>query len=740
MHTIHIDGLERSLRIVRFSGHEELSRLFEVEIVVTCEERDVAPSGVVGRPALLTIQQGGASRFVHGMVSRFSLAGSGKSRAEYRVTLVPSVWRMRLRTDSRIYQGLTVPEIIADVMARAGVLRTEVRGRERRERASASGYQMDLGQAHRARENCVQYRESDWDFLSRLLEEEGMHCFFEHDEASHVLVISDSPSHHEPMEGGDSLSFRPAAAGAAAEHVARFQFGEEVRPSRVVLSDYAFERPMLPLTASAQADGDSAFEVYEHPGEYDVPAAGQAISQIRLEELQAARWTGEGDGSSARMVPGRTFWLADHPVAELNRGYLITRIDYQGAEAQSDGGETEERFLCRFHVIPSNVPFRPARTTPRPIIPGIQTAIVVGLPGEEIHTDEHGRIKVRFHWDRSGRSDDRCSCWIRVAQASAGAAFGSVFLPRVGQEVVVDFLEGDPDRPIVTGSVYHGANVPPYTLPAEKTKSTIKTSSSPGGGGSNELRFEDRKGAEEVYLHAQRELNIKVEDDKSQRVGGDETLTVHGNRTVQVNECHTETVLLAQTITVGAALTQTVGAVMTTAVAGAKFETVGVNSSEMVVFRKSVKAGTDHRVSAGRNATTKAVRDVSIHAGNNVSTSSGLDTSLFSGRNLSATATSKISMNAGKGMTVSVTGNHHDSASHERTIVAGESLSIRCGGSSITISKEGKIVITGHDITIESPDKPVKIHGKNIHVKSDGAVNVVASGKVQVKGKAVGLN
>ncbi len=509
-------------------------------------------------------------RLIHGVVSRFAHGDAGRRLSVYVVTLVPATSRMRLRTDSRIFQKLTVPEILADVFERAGFGRVDRRAdRPGGPRRAPSGYETRLAGAYLPRENCVQYRESDWDFANRLMEEEGIHYFFEHDASSHVLAISDRPVEHLPIAagspsgGGDAIPYRPAGGALApGEHVYRFQIAEELRPSRVVVSDYDFERPMLNLTHAAPADGGAArgdaypFEVFEHPGDHDTPEAGSSLARIRLEEQQASRWTGDGDTDSARLSPGRTFALTEHPSAELNRGYLVTRVEHRWAE----GDASLTRYACRFEVMPSDVAFRPPRRTPRPIIHGIQTAIVVGPPGEEIFTDEHGRIKVRFHWDRSGRDDDRCSCWMRVAQASAGGAWGSLFLPRVGHEVVVDFLEGDPDRPLVTGSVYHGANVPPYALPAERTKTTIKTSSSPGGGGSNELRFEDKAGGEEVYLHAEKDMSVKVENDKDQKVGSDETLKVSGNRTVTVDECHTETVLLAPTILVGGALTETVGA------------------------------------------------------------------------------------------------------------------------------------------------------------------------------------
>lgn len=745
MHTFTVDGLDNPLRVVRFSGHEALSQPYKLEISLAGEEHDLAPGQIVGRPAVLAIDAGNTlpePRLIHGVVSRVAHADAGRTQTEYVVTLVPAMSRLRLRTDSRIFQGLTVPEILADVFERAGFLRASLRGEARRARAS-SGYEARLAGTYRPRENCVQYRESDWDFVNRLMEEEGIHYFFEHDESSHVLVITDMPSEHAPIaagpEGDDAIPYRPGGGALSpGEHVSRFHFAEEVRPDRVVVSDYSFERPMLRLTQAAQLDAGrdaSPFEVFEHPGDYDVPEAGSNLSQLRLEELQASRWTGDGDSDSPRLSPGHTFVLTEHPSTDLDRRYLVTRVEHRWSE----GGTAPASYACRFEVMPSDVAFRPPRRTPRPIVHGIQTAIVVGPPGEEIHTDEHGRIKVRFHWDRSGRDDDRCSCWMRVAQASAGAAWGSLFLPRVGNEVVVDFLEGDPDRPLVTGSVYHGANVPPYALPAERTKTTIKTSSSPGGGGSNELRFEDRKGAEEVYLHAQKDLSTKVEHDRTEHVGHHETLHVGGTRTTHVTEFDNETVLLAQTVTVGGAQAVTVGAAMALTVGAAKSEMVGLASIEGVGLKKSTTVGLSYSASAGTNISMRSGESTSFVAGKNLSGLAVGNVSLEAGKNMSSLADGKVSVTAGDGMSVAVTGNHTENATENRTLIVGEKLVLQCGDGKITVDKEGNITVEGKSITVTGQG-PIAIDGKELNVKSKGPVVVEASGKVTVKGASVGIN
>jgi type VI secretion system secreted protein VgrG len=314
----------------------------------------------------------------------------------------------------------------------------------------------------------------------------------------------------------------------------------------VVLRDFNFEKPNLNLEATfAGEQGDRTLDFSAFPGEYKEQKVGETLAQVRLEELRADQKVGAGAGVCRRLIPGFRFSQFDHPCSEFNREYLITRLVHSGRQPQDpaeDLVQGESLYENQFECIPSDIPYRPPRVTPKPKMEGMQTAIVVGPDGEEIYTDEHGRIKVRFHWDRNDRvlegqdntDVEKSSCWMRVSQLWAGPSWGAMFIPRIGQEVLVDFLEGDPDRPIVVGRVYHGENQPPYPLPDEKTKSTIKSNSSKGGDGSNEIRFEDTKGSEEFYTHAQKDQNEVIENNMSTSVGADQSLTVGGNRTVTI--------------------------------------------------------------------------------------------------------------------------------------------------------------------------------------------------------------
>jgi len=539
------------LRVLEVRGEEAISRLYAIDVTVVVSE-GAELEGLLGEEGLLTLAcPDGGERLLHGLLSRVERwdTGGGPDRSRYVVRLVPRLWTLGLGRRSRIFQDLSIPELVKQVLDEGGVA----------SRAS-------LARRYPRREYCVQHQESDLDFVSRLLEEEGILYWFDHQRGGHTLVLADDPSAHLEVEGGARIPFRERSQMAAdVEHVESFLFRREVRPTVVALHDRDWQRPALDLSARASANG-AAIEVYEHPGRYADPGEGQVLSRVRLEEQRARAETASGTSDARQLAPGRTFELEDHPVAAFDGRYLVLSVRHQGWQPQiltdSNGAPEDgvERPLYRneFACLRKAVPYRPERRTPRPVISGPQTAVVVGPADEEIHTDRHGRVKVQFHWDREGKRDDRSSCWIRVSQAWAGPGFGALYLPRVGHEVVVEFLEGDPDRPLVVGSVYNGENPPPIPLPAEKTRSTLRSASSPGSDGANELRFEDAKEAEEVYLHAQRNLSIEVENDKTQRVGGNETLTVEKDRSREVRGNQTLQVTKDDRSTIGATTTSSV--------------------------------------------------------------------------------------------------------------------------------------------------------------------------------------
>ncbi|WNG47970.1 type VI secretion system tip protein VgrG [Archangium minus] len=517
-----VEGFEKeSLRVLRFNGHEGLSSLFEFRVELACENPNIEFSEVVGKPALLTLLGEAGPRLFHGMISRFEQVNELHRYAVYEATLVPRMWRLLHRQDCRIFQSLPTPDILKKVFKDAGIPVDAVR--------------FELTGTYEPRDYCVQYRESDWAFASRLMEEDGLFCFFDHSEGTDVLVVGDGVSACKPVAGSETLQFRrPSGLVITGEHVQRFRFTEEVQPGQVSLRDFNFKKPDLLMHVQQKAEVDADLEVYDYPGEYLDPsrgssAKGATLAKLRLEAWQASRKVGYGESDCERLCPGFLFSLSEHPRVDYNARYLLTHVSHQGHQPQvlgEDSPEGEFSYSNQFSCISEKVPYRPARVTPRPVVRGVQTAIVVGPKGEEIFTDEHGRVKVQFHWDRQGKRDEKSSCWIRVSQVWAGEGWGAMFIPRIGQEVIVDFIEGDPDRPIITGRVYNGANLTPYPLPDEKTKSTLMSNTSQGGNGYNELRFEDEKGKEQVFIHAQRNMDVHVKHDSLENIRHDRHQTI----------------------------------------------------------------------------------------------------------------------------------------------------------------------------------------------------------------------
>jgi type VI secretion system secreted protein VgrG len=557
-----IDGVTQLFHVVRLDGFEALSELFQLQVTLATQETSSTIRGVVGQEAVLTLSGGRELRKVQGIVSRFRQGASTKRHVVYHATLVPKLFPLTHRIDARIFQEKSTPEIIEAVLGEAGL---------------ASGdYRLALEQTYEPRTYCVQYRESDWAFVARLAEEEGIFFFFEDADGQTRVVFGDSTHGNPAIDGGPNVLFRPPGGGVhSVEAVTQIEHVEELHSGKVTLRDYNFEKPGLSLESTFAGSRHDALETFDYPGGFQVPAGGDRLARLRTEEREATGRTLDGETSSTRFAPGHTFTLEDHPLADLNADYLVTALQHDarqplGAEIATTA---EHGYAARFTAQPRDVPYRPRRLTAKPTI-HVQTAIVVGPDGTEIHTDEHGRIKVQFHWDRRGEKNEKSSCWIRVSQPWAGAGFGGIFLPRVGQEVVVDFLDGDPDRPIVVGRVYHGTNVPPYGLPDHKTRSTLKSMSSPDGEAGNELRFEDEKDSEEVYLHAQKDLTIAVENDRKATVGNDDGLEVTGKREVTVGGTESLTVDGDTTVDLAKKYTLSVGDKLTIEVTGDAAETV----------------------------------------------------------------------------------------------------------------------------------------------------------------------
>lgn len=508
------------LRVLKLSGREAMSTLFEFELELICESPYLEPEEYLGEGALLTLNGLSTPRLVHGIVERFELLLIGRRFTHYKAVLAPSIAPLQLRHQSRIFQQLSTPDIVQKVLKEAGI--------------PGDGVELLLEGQYTPRDYCVQYQESDHRFISRLLEEEGIFYYFRHEPDRDVLVLGDDPESLGGLDSPALVNFRDESRATALqeEHLFMLQSSARLRSGKFSLKDYKFVQPNLDLTATHIGELNPELEVYTWPGEYLDPALGQRLAKVRAEEALAQRHQLRAVGTCRNLQAGHVFSVSYHPRADFNRPYLPLHIHHEaeqpGVLEEEEGADQrlQTRYRCQLQLIPAETVFRPPRVTPRPVIPGVQSAVVVGPGGEEIYTDAHGRVKVQFHWDRQGKRNDQSSCWIRVSHPWAGAGFGAVFLPRVGQEVLVQFLEGDPDRPVLVGRVFNGATPHPYSLPSDKTISTLKTRSSPGGKGFNELRFEDKAGKEEVFLHAQRDLNELIRANHARQVGGHSDTTV----------------------------------------------------------------------------------------------------------------------------------------------------------------------------------------------------------------------
>jgi type VI secretion system secreted protein VgrG len=541
------------LLLETYTGQEGISQLFSFELELLSDDGRVDFAALLGRKIHFGVAgpEGSDKRHIHGIVTSFAQLPQRERLARYRAVVAPSVWKLTRKQRSRIFQNLSVPDILKQVLQGFEVV-----------------YEL---QGHYAtREYCVQYRESDFAFLSRLMEEEGIFYFFKQGDDGDKLVIADRPGSHHDMPGQPRIVYDELAGGGRDEtRIFNWSKTQHWDSGKCALRDYNFETPkadlqtqkeILPSVQVGRVSHKMSLggncpdlEVYDYPGQYKVKSDGDHLVETNMQQIEAAQFVIRGESNDFNLIPGYRFTLERHFNADGQ--YLVTSVAHSAAEGAFHSTEESvgaDHFSNIFTCIPFAIPYRPPRQTPRPQVRGCQTAFVVGPSGEEIYTDKYGRVKVQFHWDREGRSNENSSCWMRVASFWAGKNWGAVHLPRIGQEVVVDFLEGDPDRPLIVGSVYNADNMPPYTLPGERTKSCVKSRSSKGGSASNfnEIRFEDKKGSEEVFLQAEKDLTILVKHDESREIQHDLTIKVSNNRTVTITMNDSETVHGSQDVSI----------------------------------------------------------------------------------------------------------------------------------------------------------------------------------------------
>ncbi|QZX84348.1 type VI secretion system Vgr family protein [Metapseudomonas otitidis] len=556
--SLDIEGANPDFKVLAFTGHEALNQPFRFDIELVSERSRLDLESLLHKHAFLAFTPDG--RGVHGQVFGIAVGEIGNRLTHYHLTLVPRLAYLALRHNQRIFQHLSVPQIIGQVLDDHGIL--------------ADAYAFRLGpKGLPPRDYCTQYDESDLHFISRLCEEEGLHFHFEHQPDSHLLVFGEDASAFPKL--GRPVAYLANTGQVADEPVIkRFGLRMEARTLRVTRRDYFFEKPRLLMEAAHTPQDDTPqpdLEDYDYPGRFTDRDRGRRLARQAQERHRRDYRLADGDSDEPRLISGHLLSLSDHPKPEWNDLWLITALHHEGKQPQvleefasidgmvksakdtlrnlasnaasqalgvslptasepaSPDSDFKQGYRNRFQAIPWDVPARPDLKHPKPRVLGSQTAVVTGPKGEEIHCDRHGRIKVQFHWDREGQADEHTSCWLRVASSWAGNAYGAIAIPRIGMEVLVTFLEGDPDQPLVTGCLYHGVHQPPYELPANKTRTLLKTDSSPGGGGYNELRIEDRKGQEQIYVHAQRDWDENIEHDQKIRVGNQRHDRVEGS-------------------------------------------------------------------------------------------------------------------------------------------------------------------------------------------------------------------
>ncbi len=646
---IDTDLGEDVLLLEGFAGEEEISTPFRFTLELLSENPSIDGERLLRSPAALTLRLAdGSKRFVHGRISRFIQLGRTEDLTSYSAELVPWLWLLSLSSDCKIFQNLSVLEIVEQVFKAQGY----------------SDFEIKCTKSYAKREFCVQYHETHLNFVSRLMEEEGIFYFFAHSKDKHVLTLADANSAVKPCPGQSTARMATQSGDWQREDVVTaFQREHAVHTEKITLRDYDYLQPSLQLESSVSGKGKS--EAYDYPGIFTKLDEGERYARLYLEGHETWAQVVRGASVCRAFQTGTRFDLKDHYRADANQSYMLVSVGHSGRTAYGKGESAPFAYTNSFVAIPFTVPFRPSRRNHKPGVRGSQTALVVGKSGEEIWVDKHGRVKVQFYWDRNGKKNEDSSCWVRVATSWAGKNWGFVQIPRIGQEVIIDFIEGDPDRPIITGRVYNAEQTPPYTLPSDQTQSGVKSRSSKGGetDNFNEIRFEDKKGGEQIVIHAEKDMQVTVENDRTESVGHDETVTISNNRTESVGK--------DESISIEKNRTESVGGDESVSITGNRSLTVSKDETTDVTGKRTDSVGKNEDVTIGDNRTHNVGKDDTLSVGKNLA------------------------------------------------ITAADSVTIKTGDASITMKKNGDIQIKGKNITLQGSGK--------IAVKADSEVNIKGS-------------
>lgn len=741
----------------QMTGTEALSLPFELDVVMHSKSSGLSAKAVLGKPFTLKVatEQPGVQRFFNGICTRFASAGREGEHLIYTAKLRPWLWLASRRSDCKIFQKMKVPDIISEVLSRYGYPLTK-----------------KLTKSYRTWEYCVQYQETDLNFVMRLMEHEGIYFYFEHADGVHTMMLADDMSCHSPMAGKSTIKYfgLDAAAVADEEHINSWLVREEVDSGEYFSDDYDFEHPKADLKikrANPLGHSHDAYQQYQWPGGYVEHGDGETYAGVRLDTLEAEHERTQAHTNLRTMAPGYRFTLARCPRADQNREYLALAATYyfrDNARMSAGSGAGDADWSITVSSQPTVMPYKPQPLTPKPRTHGPQTALVVGPKGEEIYTDKYGRIKVQFYWDRVGTKDENSSCWIRVATPWAGEKWGMIHIPRIGQEVVVDFIGGDPDYPLVTGSVYNADQMPPYALPDNRTASGVKSRSTKGGGATdfNEIRMEDKKDEEQLYVHAQRNLDTVVEanetrvvgNDRKTRIGndddrfvknddrhvveGNQTHQIRGNQTTKVHGNQDNTVDGNQSNVVhgnriqsvdgdqkdetGGNHQETVGGDHSLSVDGSQSNTIQSDQTNLVMGdRNSIMLGSDNYVTVGKTSIVSA-------EGYSVTTALKYAETCTT-RSAMVMATDETTVIASQTQTVGVS----------RTSTVGASDTTNVGGAHTLTVGAASTVTAGGAVTMLAGGAFTVTGGAVVSITAGGAITITAAGAITITAPVIAL-
>ncbi|ELY5790646.1 type VI secretion system tip protein VgrG [Cronobacter turicensis] len=694
----------------KLSGREALSEPFMFTLTLLGTDARADRSALLGQPVTVTIptQALMTPRYLNGKVTRVAVTAvelSGTRYAAYELTVEPDLWPMHRDRNLRIFQGQTVPQIVKTLLGESRV--------NMEERLSGS---------YRVWEYCVQYQESSLDFISRLLELEGITYHFRHEQDRHTLVLTDAPGQYEPFPGYETIPYHVTPSGGSTdeEGISQWALEDSVTPGIYSLDDYDFRKPNAWLFQARQnplSPQPGSIDVYDWPGRFVEHGHGEFYARIRQERWQVEHRQTQGSGTALGIAPGHTFVLRNAPFFGDNGEYLTTVAHYRFEENRyASGPDSNTLHEIRFEVIPADVPYRPSQKTPWPRTYGPQTAKVVGPQGESIWTDKYGRVKVKFHWDRLGKGDDTSSGWVRVSSAWAGQGFGGVQIPRVGDEVVVDFINGDPDRPLITGRVYNEASMPPWALPAAATQMGFLSRSKDGSpDNANALRFEDKAGEEQVWLHAEKNMDTDIENDETHSVGSNRTKTIGANETTTVKKNRTETVVENETITVHQNRTETVDGNETITIHSNRNETVDQNEEVRIGQNQSVTVNGAQTLRVDKTKTETiglaSMLNVGLAQNTNIGAAYVLNVGAGWMTNVGAmqmhNVALKYSVNSGKDLSLS--------AGTTADFRAEDKITLVCGESMIVLEQNGTITLSANKIKMVG-EKVIDIDGTEINI------------------------